>query len=123
MKPPRDEFKASMILMLGLLVLVTLLALFGCASAPPAKPAPAAHPLSAVEISTCGKSIALFVTMDPKHMILFQGGYTALYDAVGPGMPPLEKHTDPVDFQQALDLASRAPLASHVVVPCMSETL
>lgn len=122
MKPPRDEFKASMILMMGLLVLVTLFAVFGCASAPPSKLAQA-NPLSAVEVSTCGKSIALFVTMDPKHMILFQGGYTALYDAVGPGIPPVEKHTDPAAFQQALELANRAPLASHVVVPCMSETL
>lgn len=115
------------ILIIGVIQLLT-----GCASSSPAEPE--AHkarklakrldvPLSAVVVTTCGKSVALYVVTDAQHMYLFTGAQTRMYEAVSPGVPPKESAADPIEFNQAIELAKRAPLTSHVMMPCMDTVL
>lgn len=101
----------------------------GCATVQHrAAPAPVAvaksqAPLAALVVTSCGKSVALYVVTDPSHMILFAGSETVLFEAVAPGMPPNATHADSVPFDTAFALAQRAPLTSHVALPCRDDTV
>lgn len=123
MKDLFDTFARSvtaLFILFGLLVLVA-----GCATAPPSKPAtPAVRaPIAAVVVSNRGKSVALYVITDPTHMLLFAGSDSALFEAVAPGVAPKVTHVDSVPFDTAYALAQRAPLTSHVVLPCRDDTV
>lgn len=115
---------ASLFIIFGLLALVG--SFTGCATVPPPKaPAAAARavPIAAVVVTNCGKAVALYVVTDDKHMILFAGSDSVLFDAVGPGIVPKATHAESVPFDAALALAQRAPLTSHVVMPCQDDTV
>lgn len=116
----------SLFILFGLLALAG--SVTGCASAPPDEPgrpvvAPVAPPapIAAVVVTTCGKSVALYVITDDEHMILFAGSDSTMFEAVAPGVMPKITHAESVPFETAYALAQRAPLTSHVVLPCQDD--
>jgi hypothetical protein len=90
---------------------IVALALGACATVKPAKPIETA-PIAAINVSVCGGSAALFVVVDPHHVVRFDQKQTSVLTAGD------ERTSPPTDFKKALELANQSPITTNVTLPC-----
>jgi len=104
--------------MKNVFAIALLATMVGCASvksvtAPKIKDV---RPISAIVVSQCGEALALYIQLDannlfradPKQSELFTNKADEMVHSFGAPMP----------WDEAYDLASKAVLSSHVVIPC-----
>lgn len=73
-------------------------------------------PLSAIAVSQCGGAIALFVQLDATHLFRADPRQSDMFVAENGRM---QHHlAGPLPWKEAIALAERAVLTSHVTLPC-----
>lgn len=75
------------------------------------------RPLSAIAVSQCGMAVALFIQLDSTHLLRADPHQSDLFTSSN-GQPQ-QSTVGPMEWSKAYDLASTAPISSHVVIPCM----
>jgi hypothetical protein len=100
---------------------VAVASLAACASAPhqtaqPIISSTASRPLSAIVVSQCGLAVALYIQLDPTHLLRADSRQSDLFAAVDGQQQ--QTGAGPMPWDQAYSLAGSAVLTSHVLLPC-----
>lgn len=74
------------------------------------------RPLSAIAVSQCGMAVALFIQLDPTHLLRADPRQSDMFTSEGG--QPRQSSAGPMEWTKAYELASTAPISSHVVIPC-----
>lgn len=100
----------------GLLFLAFLVmsVISGCATVPVSAKAPA--PLSAIAVTQCGLAVSLFIQLDANHLFRADPRQSDLFTNVGGKMQ--QAPAAPMAWKDAYELAGKATLSTHVVIPC-----
>lgn len=77
------------------------------------------RPLSAVVVTECGLAVALFVQLDPTHLLRADPRQSDLFTAIEGQQQ--QSGAGPMPWTQAYELAASATLSSHVVMPCRDD--
>lgn len=93
----------------------------GCATPPkPVTTSPdekvVTAPIAAINLSKCDGSVALYVIIDPTHVVRFDQNQTTIF-TLDHGQVT-ETAGPPTPYANALDLAQSAGITSHANVPC-----
>jgi hypothetical protein len=76
-------------------------------------------PLSAIAVSQCGLAVALFIQLDDKHLMRADPRQSDLFTNVDGHQ--VQSTAGPMKWEDAIGLASKAVLSSHVTLPCDSK--
>lgn len=97
------------------LILLAAACLPGCVTAP-SQPTPA-KPLVTVAVTQCGGLVAMYIVLDPTHMIRASAKEltTFLIDARG---QVTEQHHEPLDFNALMALGQTSLIATRVEMAC-----
>lgn len=74
------------------------------------------RPLSAIAVSQCGLAVALFIQLDSTHLLRADPRQSDLFTSAN-GQPQ-QSTAGPMEWSKAYELASSAPISSHVTIPC-----
>jgi len=112
--------------MKNVFVIAALSLVVGCASVKPVTgpkevslPAPKikdVRPISAIVVSQCGEAIALYIQLDANNLFRADPKQSELFTNKDDEM--IHTFGAPMPWDEAYDLASKAVLSSHVVIPC-----
>lgn len=103
---------------LFILLVVALLCASAFSAEPmrPGEPAIPEHPLSAIAVTQCGGALALFIQLDPNHLLRADPRQSDLFTNVNGHM--VQSTAAPMKWDDAYELATRAVITTHVLVPC-----
>ncbi len=98
------------------LAMMASIALIGCVSVHQPKPEIVPTPIAAFDFIQCGGALALFVIVDPTHVIRFDQKQTTIFTIENGKMT--ETNGPPTPFSQALQIAETAGITSNAIAPC-----
>lgn len=73
-------------------------------------------PLSAIAVTQCGLAVSLFIQLDATHLLRADPRQSDMFTNVDGKM--VQSQAGPMTIDQALTIAERAVLSTHVVLPC-----
>ena len=95
---------------------LAVLIVSGCAAVKPVPRIKDVRPISAVVVSQCGLALALYIQLDSNNLFRADPKQSELFTNNDGDM--VHTFGDPMAWDEAYELASKAVLSSHVTVPC-----